>query len=172
MGWIFDNDGDIDLHVVNGGIQGNQGSILYENNGNVFLILRARYSEHWSDRGRKPEGDMIMMEIWISTSLITISRINCINNGNSNHWVIIKPVGTTSNRAGIGARIEVTTGTSARKSGWTAGPGFLLSGRLPGFSPAWVVSEEIDTLKINWPGRKGADILQYYSRSDTANYWE
>src|SRR3972149_6306139 len=31
--WVdYDNDGDLDLHVVNGGIQGNQSSILYENN--------------------------------------------------------------------------------------------------------------------------------------------
>jgi hypothetical protein len=75
------------------------------------------------------------------------------NNGGSNHWIIIKPVGTTSNRAGIGARIEVTTGTSTQIREVDGGSGFSSQDSL------WAHfglgrNETIDTLKIRWPGGK------------------
>jgi len=155
--WVdYDNDGDLDLHVVNGGIQGNQSSILYENNSddtfqNVASTAGIQNTgpgegATWGDYDNDGDLDLYVVNYNQSNKLYR-------NNGNSNHWIIIKPVGTTSNRAGIGARIEVTTGTSTRIRDVDGGSGFCSQDSL------WVhfglgSNENIDTLKIKWPGGK------------------
>ena len=155
--WVdYDNDGDLDLHVVNGGIQGNQSSILYENNGNgTFSDIAGTAGIQntgpgegatWGDYDNDGNMDIYVVNYNQSNKLYR-------NNGNSNHWIIIKPVGTTSNRAGIGARIEVTMGTSTQIREVDGGSGFCSQDSL------WVhfglgSNEKIDTLKIKWPGGK------------------
>ena len=155
--WVdYDNDGDLDLHVVNGGIQGNQSSILYENNGdgtfqNVASTVGIQNTgpgegATWGDYDNDGDLDLYVVNYNQSNKLYR-------NNGDSNHWIIIKPVGTTSNRAGIGARIEVTTGTSTQIREVDGGSGFCSQDSL------WVhfglgSNERIDTLKIKWPGGK------------------
>ena len=155
--WVdYDNDGDIDLHVVNGGIQGNQGSILYENKGDgtFFDIAGTAGIQNtgpgegatWGDYDNDGDMDLYVVNYNLSNKLYR-------NNSDSNHWIIIKPVGTTSNRAGIGARIEVTTGTSTQIKEVDGGSGFCSQDSL------WVhfglgSNEGIDTLKIKWPGGK------------------
>ena len=93
------------------GDSGNQSSILYENNGNgtfhdVASTVGIQNTGHgegatWGDYDNDGDVDLYVVNYNQSNKLYR-------NNGNSNHWIIIKPVGTTSNRAGIGARIEVT----------------------------------------------------------------
>ncbi len=155
--WVdYDNDGDIDLHVVNGGIQGNQSSILYENNGDgTFSDIASTAGIQntgpgegatWGDYDNDGDMDLYVVNYNLSNKLYR-------NNGDSNHWIIIKPVGTTSNRAGIGARIEVTTGTSTQIKEVDGGSGFCSQDSL------WVhfglgSDEKIDTLKIKWPDGK------------------
>jgi len=155
--WVdYDNDGDLDLHVVNGGIQGNQSSILYKNNGDgTFSDIASTAGIQntgpgegatWGDYDNDGDMDLYVVNYRQSNKLYK-------NNGNSNHWIIIKPVGTTSNRAGIGARIEVTMGTSTRIRDVDGGSGFCSQDSL------WVhfglgSNEKIDTLKIKWPGGK------------------
>jgi hypothetical protein len=75
------------------------------------------------------------------------------NNGNSNHWLIVKTVGTQSNRSGIGARIKVVTGGISQIREVDGGSGFCSQDSL------WVhfglgSSETLDTLEIKWPGGK------------------
>ncbi len=155
--WVdYDNDGDIDLHVVNGGIQGNQSSILYENNGDgtfsdiasIAGIQNTGPGEGatWGDYDNDGDMDLYVVNYNQSNKLYR-------NNGDSNHWIIIKTVGTTSNRAGIGARIEVTTGTSTQVREVDGGSGFCSQDSL------WVhfglgSNETIDTLEIRWPSGK------------------
>src|SRR3990172_3748256 len=155
--WVdYDNDGDLDLHVVNVGIQGNQSSILYENNSDgTFKDVASTAGiqntgpgegSTWGDYDNDGDMDIYVVNYNQSNKLYK-------NNGNSNHWIIIKPVGTTSNRAGIGARIEVTMGTSTRIREVDGGSGFCSQDSL------WVhfglgSNEKIDTLKIKWPGGK------------------
>jgi len=87
--------------------------------------------------------------------LVNYRELNVLyrNNGNSNHWIIIKTVGTTSNRAGIGARVKVITGTISQIREVDGGSGFCSQDSL------WVhfglnSYETIDTLEIRWPGGK------------------
>ena len=155
--WVdYDNDGDLDMHVVNGGIGASQACVLYRNNGNdTFTDIAEeagiRYTGHaegasWGDYDN--DGDMDLY-------LVNYGEPNVLyrNNGNSNHWIIIKTVGTTSNRAGIGARVKVTTGTSSQIREVDGGSGFCSQDSL------WVhfglnSHETIDTLEIRWPGGK------------------
>jgi len=155
--WVdYDNDGDLDLHVVNGGIGASQASVLYRNNGNdTFTDIAEeagiRYVGHaegasWGDYDN--DGDMDLY-------LVNYGEPNVLyrHNGNSNHWIIIKTVGTTSNKAGIGARVKVTTGAISQIREVDGGSGFCSQDSL------WVhfglgSSETIDTLEIKWPGGK------------------
>ncbi len=155
--WVdYDNDGDLDLHVVNGGIQGNQSSVLYENKGSGIFQDAASAAgiqntgpgegATWGDYDN--DGDMDLYAINYSESN-KLYR----NNGNSNHWIIIKTVGTTSNKAGIGARIEATTAAGTQIREVDGGSGFSSQDSL------WVhfglgSAETISTLKIRWPGGK------------------
>jgi hypothetical protein len=152
----YDNDGDIDLHVVNGGIQGNQSSILYENNGDgTFSDIAGTAGIQntgpgegatWGDYDNDGDMDLYVVNYNQSNTLYR-------NNGNNNHWIIIKPVGTTSNKSGIGTRIEVTTGTITQIREVDGGSGFSSQDSL------WVhfglgSNKIIDTLKIMWSGGK------------------
>ncbi len=157
VSWVdYDNDGDLDLHVVNGGIQGNESSILYENKGDgtfsdiagIAGIQNTGPGEGatWGDYDNDGDMDLYAVNYHQSNKLYR-------NNGGSNHWIIVKPVGTTGNRAGIGARIEVTTGTSTQIREVDGGSGFCSQDSL------WVhfglgSKEKIDTLKITWPNGK------------------
>ncbi|HHT9121736.1 MAG TPA: CRTAC1 family protein [Candidatus Wunengus sp. YC63] len=156
VSWVdYDNDGDLDLHVVNGGIQGNQSSVLYENNNGTFSDVAGSAGIQntgpgegatWGDYDNDGDMDLYVVNYRQSNKLYR-------NNGNSNHWIIIKPVGTTSNRAGIGARIKATTGTTIQIREVDGGSGFCSQDSL------WVhfglgSNETIDTLEIQWPGGK------------------
>ena len=52
-----------------------------------------------------------------------IARLFMNTAENANHWLSIKPIGTTSNRDGMGARIKVTAGgvTQMRQMGASQG---------------------------------------------------
>jgi len=155
--WVdYDNDGDLDLHVVNGGIGASQPCVLYRNNGDETFTDVAneagiQYVGHaqgasWGDYNNDGNMDLYLVNYGEPNVLYR-------NNGNSNHWIVIKTVGTTSNRAGIGARIEATTGTSTQIREVDGGSGFCSQDSL------WVHfglgnHETIDTLKIKWPGGK------------------
>ena len=157
VSWVdYDNDGDLDLHVVNGGIQGNQSNVLYENSGSGTFsdvagtagIQNTGPGEGatWGDYDNDGDMDLYVVNYRQSNKLYK-------NNGNSNHWIIIKPVGTTSNRAGIGARIKAVTGTVTQIREVDGGSGFCSQDSL------WVhfglgSNEKIDTLEIKWPSGK------------------
>ncbi|MDO8141493.1 MAG: CRTAC1 family protein, partial [Candidatus Brocadiales bacterium] len=157
----YDNDGDLDLHVVNGGIGASQACVLYRNDGDETFTDVAgeasiRYVGHaegasWGDYDN--DGDMDLY-------LVNYGEPNVLyqNNGNNNHWIIIKLVGATSNKAGIGARIKVITGTGTQIREVDGGSGFCSQDSL------WVhfglgSAETIDTLEIKWPGGKGQTLF-------------
>ena len=155
--WVdYDNDGDLDLHVVNGGIGVSQACILYRNDEDgtftdVAEETGIRYVGHaegasWGDYDN--DGDMDLY-------LVNYGEPNVLyrNNGNSNHWIIVKTVGTQSNRSGIGARIKVVTGGVSQIREVDGGSGFCSQDSL------WAhfglnSYETIDTLEIRWPGGK------------------
>ncbi|KAF0244147.1 MAG: hypothetical protein FD180_2775 [Planctomycetota bacterium] len=100
------------------------------------------------------------------------------NEGVKNHWLKIKPVGTVSNRAGIGARIEIEI-AGKRQIRWiTAGSGYLMqqpneayfglgsATRVDGITAIWPngVTQKFgpadaDTYLIVTEGREGMEII-------------
>lgn len=68
---------------------------------------------------------------------------------NPNHWVKVKPIGTVSNRSGIGARVEVAIGDTKCVDIVTGGSGWSSQNSLAlhfGLGDATM----IDTLKVMW----------------------
>jgi len=70
--------------------------------------------------------------------------------GNDNHVVRVRTIGTTSNRDGIGARVEVTTGRGTFSQLVKTGSSYLSQSQLsPTFGLGSTAST--DTVRVVWP---------------------
>ncbi|UCE19883.1 MAG: VCBS repeat-containing protein [Gemmatimonadota bacterium] len=104
-----DNDGDLDIYLANRG----QANVLYQNNGDGTFTDVARETgvddqgyglgTGWGDYDN--DGDL---DIYVVNS----DRTNILyqNNTSGNHWLVVRTVGTISNRDGIGARVALVAG--------------------------------------------------------------
>lgn len=119
----FDNDMDLDLYIVSTGPVQNRLNILYENqgNGNFVMVPDAGGAGGTID-GR---GDAVAVADYDMDGFLDLFVTNgksrrpfeedgpvqlFRNKGNGNHWLQLDLRGVKSNRDGIGARIELTTG--------------------------------------------------------------
>ena len=103
----YDNDGWLDLFVAN---MGGQNDFLYHNNGNGTFTkvvgdiavsdATSSWAPLWGDYDRDGSLDLFV---------INRSGNNLLyhNNGNANHWMEFRLIGTRSNRAAIGAKVRV-----------------------------------------------------------------
>lgn len=115
----FDNDGDLDLFV--GGYDGH--NRLYENDGSgVFtsidtgaLVTDGNYTmgAGWADLDRDGDLDLFTAKNNYFGGNNALYR----NDGNANHWLSVRCVGTASNRMAVGARVRVKAGTGG-PPGW------------------------------------------------------
>jgi len=72
------------------------------------------------------------------------------NQGNENHWLKLRPVGTSSNRDAVGARVFVTSGGKTQLKEVTAGTSFLSTNSpwlLFGLGP----TADRATVVVRWP---------------------
>ena len=109
----YDNDGFLDLFVVNG-FAGPQDNLLYRNNGDgTFTTITNgspvndagnSYGCGWGDYDN--DG---FLDLFVANGLLGPAEKNFLyrNNGNGNHWIKVKCVGTVSNRAGLGAKVRL-----------------------------------------------------------------
>jgi hypothetical protein len=124
----FDNDGDVDLYVVNREAVRNVANILYENLGNATF---AKVPVHGAEGiiGMEKEdgagtGETVVTADYDSDGFLDLLVANGLNErkpraggplqlfrnkGNGNHWIELDLEGTTSNRDGIGAKIFAST---------------------------------------------------------------
>jgi hypothetical protein len=106
----YDNDGNLDLFLSRG--QGaDMTSQLWRNNGDGTFTpvtlgspvtdLGKSVSAAWGDYDNDGFLDLFVAR--------TKGEANALyhNNGNTNHWLMVKPVATRSNRAAIGAKVHV-----------------------------------------------------------------
>ena len=106
----YDNDGDLDLFITTG--QGTpRANLLYRNNGdgtfaqvtNSSLVNDVDISVHcaWGDYDN--DG---FLDLYVPRNPPAACLLHH-NNGNGNHWLLVKLIGTKSNRSAIGAKVRV-----------------------------------------------------------------
>jgi len=161
----FDNDGYLDLYVVNSGsdIDGKGPNYLFRNNqdgtftdvaasaGVEDLVDSRGRGAAWGDYDNDGFLDLFVTNGEDNTEFIMGPHILYHNEGNGNNWLTIKLVGTTSNRQGLGAKVTIQVGATIQYREVNGSSGhFLSQGAEPvhfGLGQATVV----DQVTINWP---------------------
>jgi hypothetical protein len=172
LGWgtgfrDFDNDGRLDLFVANGHVYPQVDSShlpdTYAQQNQLFRNLgNGQFSEVTATAGESLElvqasrgvasgdfdndGRMDMLVVNMDDTLTLLHNTT----HNDNHWLMIRVIGSKSNRDGIGARLRLTTGGQTQiREVKTAGS--FASSNDPrvhfGLGPA----ENIERLEILWP---------------------
>jgi ASPIC and UnbV/FG-GAP-like repeat/Immunoglobulin domain len=103
----YDNDGWLDLFVAN---FSGQNDFLYHNNRDgtftkvVDSIAVSDTASSWATAWGDYDNDGFL-DLFVSTTVGT--NLLYHNNGNDNHWLKFRLIGTRSNRAAIGAKVRV-----------------------------------------------------------------
>lgn len=101
----FDNDGDLDVYVTNDGPQADR---YYRNNGDgTFTSVSNVLTQAITHRGATAgdydnDGDLDILAIGPGSARALYRN----DTENGNHWLKVHCIGTMSNRAAIGARVE------------------------------------------------------------------
>ena len=162
----YDNDGYEDLYVASGFLDTDdinrreQPNLLFRNNGEGAFddVSAVSGAADWgTGRGvayADFDGDgcldLFLVNLGRSAALGEPARLYRNRCDWGNNWLVVKPVGTESNRDGIGARISLTTGGRSQIREISAGASNSSQNMLPahfGLGKADVVEE----LRVQWP---------------------
>ena len=118
----FDNDGDLDVYVGNGGNQPNR---YYQNEGNgtFTTITKGHFVENKQKTWAVSVGDYnndgrLDLLVANKTGYIQGKAPNFLyrnDTDNGYNWLLIKCIGTTSNRSGIGTKVRITANIDQKK---------------------------------------------------------
>ena len=160
-----DNDGDLDLLVVNGHVypqidRAGSGSAyaqpdhLYENLGDGQFTLRphttaARVSRGAATVDYDDDGDLDLFISHLNDRPALLRN----DGGNRHNWLGVKLTGTLSNRDGVGARVRLVAGDRAQFRDLLCGGSFLSSADKRLHFGLGSLSS-IDTLEVHWPHRR------------------
>lgn len=165
-GWMsqffdYDNDGDLDLLLVRGGLN-NEGSKelgpeIWENDGEGRFANASGKLGLTRYQG-KPyrsatlgdfdnDGDVDILLTVNGGSPVLLRN----DGGNQNNWIKVRLQGTNSNKSGIGTKVEVKSGALWQKVEINGGSGYLSQ------SPPEVVlglaqHKSVNALRLLWPG--------------------
>ena len=175
VGWgaVFadlNNDGLLDLYVVAGQLDTNpcfnmlnQPNAVFINNGDgSFSDVSATSGADDPGTGRdvaygdfNNDGriDLFVVNLGSSDGTPGTSRLFQNITGNSNHWLSVKTVGTSSNRDGIGARIKVTVGNITQIRDMGASQGHMSHSVVPAHFGLGAASRA-DVVEVRWPRGK------------------
>ena len=149
-GWAdYDNDGDLDLAVVNSGFADR----LFSNGGSgtfTEVATTAGLGDTGTGRGMAwadydGDGDM---DLYVATAT---GETNLLykNNGNTNKWLHVKLTGVANNRSAIGTVVTAVTGATRQVRQVSGGDGYQSQGSLTvefGFGSTTTV----DSLIVEW----------------------
>ncbi len=153
----YDNDGYLDLHVANAAVTGyDPADVLYRNEGGapvtfsdvtaaagVTNTLDARGSA-WGDFDGDGDLDLYVVDQG-SGQPNRLFR----NEGSASHWLHVRPIGSVSNRAAVGARVAVTSDhTQIREI--SGGSGFASQDSLAAEFGLGGWSDPV-TVSVRWP---------------------
>ncbi len=163
----YDNDGNLDLYVVDGQVSGGviwnpeigktRVDRLYRNNGSGqfeevatqegISIDEPKEAAAFADYNGDGFTDIMVTGGWTSPN--SKNRLY-LNQGNSNHWITIKLRGTVSNRDAVGARITLKAGLKTQIREVVSGSSFVSQNSL------WQTfglgkALKIESLEVKWP---------------------
>ena len=163
----YDNDGDLDAFMANGHIDPSiqqirdyvtfeQENLLYENQGGRRFREVSLESGDWAEvknlsRGAAfgdldNDGDV---DIVVTNNA---SRVNLLRNegGNRKNWLVLKLVGTESNRDAIGAQVRARVGDSVLHRRVETAASYLAS-QDPRVHLGLGDADEVSEIEIAWP---------------------
>jgi len=157
----FDHDGYVDLFLTSGQPHRmvDEEAMLLRNDGgrrfvDVSQLLGPDFQEEFMGRGSAVgdydnDGDLDVLVLDLGQR----ARLLRNEGGNRRNWVMVRLVGTTSNRDGIGARVRVTAGGRTQMRLRVSSSGYL-SQSDPRLHFGLGDATRIDRIEIRWPGGK------------------
>ncbi len=128
----FDNDGYVDIL--------SNGNILFNNGDFTFTNAAASMPQSGAIGDINNDG---FLDVYRAGKIY-------VNNANTNNWVKINTVGTTSNRNGIGARVEIETPSGIQIRDVRSGEGFKFMSSLNTHFGLGTATT-INSITIYWP---------------------
>ena len=157
----YDNDGWIDLFVANGHAypqrdRYRQRKLLYHNNrdgtfsevaaqfGSALMEERASRGTAFGDIDNDGDVDIVVNDLDSSPQLLRN------DGGNKNNWIIVKTIGTKSNRDGIGAKVKVVSGDLVQLDEVRSGGSYLSQNDLR-LHFGLEKRTSVDLIQVRWP---------------------
>jgi hypothetical protein len=172
LGFIdYDNDGWKDIYSANGDVddireRSKQHDTMFKNiNGRTFTDVSTEMGPDFNNLGYQRGSAFVdlnndgFMDI-VVTSLGQKPRILMNNKLNGNHWIMFDLTGRESNRDGIGATINVVTGTGRSLCNHVTTSVGLLSSSDKRVHFGLGKEDIVDRVEIHWP----SGIVQIFNR--------
>ena len=142
-----DNDGDLDLVI-------SAPRTLFLNTGTGF----AEATDRAGFGPRAGGGNYLALADFDRDGFVDLLTQGILyrNNGNDNHWLSVDPVGTASNRDGIGVRVRAVVGELRQTREIMGGNGFNQDPKVAHFGLG--DRARVDSLVIRWPSGQ-VDVL-------------
>jgi len=162
----YDNDGDLDLAITNGHVVDNSGHYRPGSKSEQRKLLFRNDAGHFREIGREAGPGFAIEKIGRSLIAADVDNDGSVdllftNNGDApdllrntsgrgNNALLVRLVGTRSNRSAVGARLALTAGAIAQVREVKAGSSYLGQSDLRqhfGLGQA----AHVDRLEIRWP---------------------
>ena len=157
----YDNDGWLDLFVANGHAypqrdRYRQRKLLYRNNrdgtfsevaaqfGSALMEERASRGTAFGDIDNDGDVDIVVNDLDSSPQLLRN------DGGNKNNWILVKTIGTRSNRNGIGAKVKVVSGDLVQLDEVRSGGSYISQNDLR-LHFGLEKHTSVDLIQVRWP---------------------
>jgi hypothetical protein len=160
----YDNDGVLDIFIVNGDAHHlePEEDTLFRGGGGRFVDVSSASGAALEVKGMgrgsavgdvDNDGDLDLLVL----NLNGPARLLRNDGGNRGNWIMIRTVGTASNRDGIGARIRVTAGGVTQLRDVRSSSGYL-SQSDPRAHFGLGSAKVVDRVEIRWPSGRASTI--------------